>query len=105
MKTRLVPALAAVMLPLALMADPAPNGFALDLYRRAAAEEGNAVVSPLSVATAMHMIQAGARGATAEEIARAVGGRGSGPLPKSVQSANALWVAKGHPLRQEYVAE
>ncbi len=91
------------MLPLALMADPAANGFALNLYRRAAAAEGNAVVSPLSVATAMRMIELGARGKTAEEIARTLGGRGAAALPKSVESANAAWVAKGRPPRQEYV--
>ena len=45
------------------------------------------------------MVQAGARGATAEEIARALGGdsAGASPLPKIVQSANAVWIAKGRP--------
>ncbi|MBL7496580.1 serpin family protein [Frankia sp. CNm7] len=42
--------------------------FTADLYRRAAAEPGNQVCSPYSVAVALGMTRAGARGRTAEEM-------------------------------------
>jgi serpin B len=44
------------------------NTFAFDLYSRLREREGNLVVSPVSVATALGMVLAGARGETAEEI-------------------------------------
>ena len=47
------------------------TAFALDLHRRLAdASEGNAMASPYSVSTALAMTYAGARGRTAEEMAR-----------------------------------
>lgn len=109
LKRRLARALAAVMLAAGPMtattlAEPPSPAFALGLFRQAAPASGNAVVSPFSVAAALRMLHAGARGATAEEIARAVADSGRGKLPSTVQSANALWVAKGRPLRPEYVA-
>src|SRR5437868_8793277 len=42
------------------------TAFALDLYRRQPA--GNVLFSPHSISTAMAMVAAGARGATAKEI-------------------------------------
>jgi serpin B len=45
------------------------NRFALDLYGRLREQEGNLVVSPVSVATALGMVLAGARGKTEQEIA------------------------------------
>jgi serpin B len=50
----------------------ASNHFALDLFGRLRQEKGNLVVSPVSVATALGMVLAGARGTTAEEIAAAL---------------------------------
>lgn len=47
------------------------TAFALDLHRRIAAETGtNVMASPYSVSTALAMVYAGARGGTAEEMAR-----------------------------------
>jgi serpin B len=48
------------------------NAFAAELYVRAAAGEGNRVISPASVSLALAMVHAGAKGATAEEIALAL---------------------------------
>ncbi len=46
------------------------TAFALDLYRRLAPErEGNLFLSPFSISTAFAMVQAGARGRTADQIA------------------------------------
>lgn len=58
---------------LAVAGDAAPaaaaiNAFGLDLYRVLSAEEGNLVVSPTSIALALAMARAGARGTTAEEM-------------------------------------
>lgn len=47
-----------------------PNGFALDLYGKLAGEKGNLFFSPYSVSTALGMTWAGARGTTAEELAK-----------------------------------
>ncbi len=44
------------------------NAFGLDLYRALATAEGNIVVSPASIALALAMARAGARGATADEM-------------------------------------
>jgi len=48
------------------------NAFAADLYVRTASGEGNRVISPASVAVALAMVHAGARGPTAREIADAL---------------------------------
>jgi serpin B len=45
------------------------NEFAFDLYARLSQEEGNIGFSPYSISTALAMTYAGARGATAEEMA------------------------------------
>jgi len=47
--------------------------FALRLYNRLAAEEGNLFLSPHSISTALAMTWAGARGDTAREMATALG--------------------------------
>lgn len=45
------------------------NAFAIDLYKRVAAEtDGDVVLSPLSIRTALTLTYAGARGRTAEEM-------------------------------------
>jgi serpin B len=46
------------------------NAFGFDLYARLRATRGNLVVSPASVSTALTMTWGGARGATAEQMAR-----------------------------------
>ncbi len=52
----------------------AVNGFGLDLYRALAAErDGNLFFSPYSIALALTMTYAGARGQTAEEMAAVLG--------------------------------
>jgi serpin B len=52
----------------AASAGAAIDAFGFDLYRRIAAEDGNIVVSPASIAIAVAMARAGARGETAAEI-------------------------------------
>jgi serine protease inhibitor len=49
------------------------TAFAYDLYRLGASSDTNAVLSPLSIATAFAMARAGARGATAAEIDKVFG--------------------------------
>ena len=50
------------------------NAFAIDLYKKLAAEsDGNVVVSPYSIRTALAMTYAGARGETASEMAKVLG--------------------------------
>jgi serpin B len=46
------------------------NHFAFDLYAKLAAKEGNQFFSPYSISTALAMTYVGARGLTAEEMAR-----------------------------------
>jgi serpin B len=48
------------------------NEFAFDLYGRFAKEEGNIILSPYSISTALAMTYAGARGKTAEQMAKAM---------------------------------
>lgn len=54
------------------------NAFAADLYARAAAGDGNRVIAPASVALALAMVHAGAKGPTADEIATALHQPGAG---------------------------
>ena len=46
------------------------TAFGLDLYTRLAGDKGNLIVSPYSISTALAMTYAGARGQTADEMAR-----------------------------------
>ncbi|MFO0631721.1 MAG: serpin family protein [Nannocystaceae bacterium] len=46
------------------------DDFAIDLYRKLGSADANAIVSPASIALAFAMLQAGARGKTASELAR-----------------------------------
>lgn len=82
-----------------MMASP----FAIDLYRRAAAAEGNVVLSPYSIAIALRMLLAGARGETAGEIARVLGNASSAPAA-DVLSANALWIKAGYPFEAAFAS-
>lgn len=60
------------------------NEFGLDLYRRAAAGTDNVVVSPASIALALSMARAGARGTTADEM--------DAVLHDVAADANAAWL-------------
>jgi serpin B len=98
------------------------TAFALDLYARLAETEGNLFVSPYSISTALGMTYGGARGATADEMAktlhftldqkrlhpafaeltRTLNGHG---LPRDYQLhvANALWPARGMSLKPDFL--
>lgn len=97
------------------------NGFAFDLYQKLSADsEDNLFLSPASIATALTMTYAGARGETEAQMAKVlrlpgrdvhqqggevvdylnlVGNRGK--LELTV--ANALWGQSGHPFRQDFL--
>jgi serpin B len=97
----------------------AENAFAVDLYKRLGKAPGNFFVSPYSIAAALGMVYAGAKGRTAEEIAHAlhldavprdmflqqvkqappVGGDGI-----TFETANALWGADRYPFKHDYLA-
>jgi serpin B len=69
--------LAAAQRPVRLQPDTAAvvkgnNTFALDLYRDLAAQDGNLFFSPYSISTALAMTYGGARGETAEQMAKAL---------------------------------
>ncbi len=100
----------------------AENDFAVDLYKQLDKVAGNFFVSPYSIAVALGMVFVGAKGKTAEEIARALHLDGLGADPKTAfleqvkqappiggegikfQSANALWGADHYPFNQGYIA-
>jgi serpin B len=136
-------ALAVRPMPGAPGAEPAPaapltgvaganNAFAADLYGRLAATEGNLFFSPNSIETALTMTYAGARGNTADEMAKvlhlsAIGADAGNPAelhktfgaflrdlnapngpdgkPRGYQLsvANALWGQKGHNFLQDFL--
>jgi serpin B len=105
------------------------NAFGIDLYRRAAPAGTNVVVSPASIAIALSMARAGARGQTATEmdaVLRAVGSdphaawinaldgalaarNGSFPdatgnaLDVTLRIANAPFAQRGLPLEQGFL--
>jgi len=103
--------------------------FALDLFRVAAAGDENTILSPYSVAAALTMTYAGARGATAEEIRTALQielpderlhaarneldlrittppppVRGDARDPFAIKVANSLWGQQGYPFLEEFLA-
>ncbi|MGA2706644.1 MAG: serpin family protein [Isosphaeraceae bacterium] len=99
------------------------NQFAWEAYARLRERPGNIGFSPFSLASALAMVQAGARGETAEQIGkvlhlpadsasahRALGllHRGlsgdAGPRGVKLTSANSLWAAKGLGVLPEYLA-
>jgi serpin B len=63
------------------------NRFALDLYRRLAGQKGDIFFSPESISTALAMTYAGARGQTAEQIAKTL------YFDQSVEQLNAGFAA------------
>ncbi len=99
------------------------NAFAIDLYKKLAAEPGNVVCSPYSVSAALAMTYAGARGDTAAEMTKVLGftplgervhpaqahlawrlkGDGSKGQPE-FNVANALWGQRGYGFKPEFLA-
>jgi serpin B len=98
------------------------NGFGINLFQYLAGEEdGNLCVSPLSVAAALTMTYAGARGDTAGEMADVLQIKGDteavhaayGALMKTLTHkgegkdvldiANALWPQRGYAFRKAYI--
>jgi serpin B len=98
------------------------NAFAFDLYRRLSAKDGNVVFSPYSISSALAMTYAGARGRTANEMAKVLhftqGQKGTHPsfarlneslhpanksLSFELNVANALWGQRGYPFREQFV--
>jgi serpin B len=99
------------------------NQFAIDLLKAIRSRPGNVSFSPASLSTALAMTYEGARGQTADEMARVchfpsdreamrAGFRGlmarlngdGGPRPYRLVAANSLWGQKGDPFRPEYTA-
>lgn len=97
------------------------NAFALDLYSRLAADDGNLFFSPTSVQTALAMTWAGARGATADQMAATLhldadpqAGQKLGAFLKTLNDdgrkggyelsvANALWGLTNYPFMPAYL--
>ena len=97
------------------------NAFAVNLYGVLARQPGNVFVSPESISAAFAMAYAGARGATAEQMAAALGfdadparfHAAMGARLNQAQTdapgvkltlANALWAQQGLTLRDDYAA-
>ena len=108
-------------------ADPATikasNAFAFELYQRLREEPGNLFFSPYSISTALAMTAAGAKGATAEEMAAVLhlpkdlpgGWKQFGALDRHIKSTaakgkaelvltNSLWSQQGYPYQPGYLA-
>jgi serpin B len=96
--------------------------FALDLYGRLRGQEGNLFFSPYSISAALAMTSAGARGETADEMAKVLHlslgaerlAAAEGALAKQIngggqkrgyqlRTANALWGQKGFAFRPEFL--
>ena len=67
------------------------NAFAVDLHRAIAGEPGNLFVSPASIAIAFAMTHAGAKGQTADEIARVFHFVPTGTPAKDFAAALTRW--------------
>jgi len=98
------------------------TGFALDLYGRLREQEGNLFFSPYSISAALAMTAAGARGETADEMAKvlhlslgadklaaaegALAGQINGEGRKRgyrLRTANALWGQKGFAFQPDFL--
>ncbi len=100
----------------------AHNGFALDLYERIRSGKGNLVCSPISIAAALHMTMAGARGETERQMARVLHVTWDKPeaapmFPRwlslhrirpgfgvEMHVANSIWTPVGFPLVPDFSA-
>ena len=95
--------------------------FALDLLRAMPADTSNLVLSPSSLATALAMLQIGARGSTASEIAGVLHTAGLSARQQAagwaaltelqaddsgsvLESANSVWQQRGLTLRAAYMS-
>ncbi len=67
------------------------NAFAIDLHRELGAKPGNVFVSPASIAIAFAMTHAGAKGATASELAKAFHFPESADLHRGLAGTLARW--------------
>ena len=98
------------------------NAFAIDLYKKLAAEPGNVVCSPYSVSAALAMTYGGARGDTAAEMAKVLGFTALGERVHPAQAdlarrlkgdgakgqpefnvANALWGQRDYGFKPEFL--
>jgi serpin B len=70
------------------------NAFGLDLYRRAAPAGTNVVVSPASIAIALSMARAGARGQTATEMDAVLRAVGSDPHAAWINALDGALAAR-----------
>jgi len=98
------------------------NAFATDLYAKLARKDGNLFFSPTSLQTALAMTWAGARGQTAQEMAKSLhldnDPKSNDELGRFLRAlnadgkkggyelavANALWGASGYPFLPDYLA-
>jgi serine protease inhibitor len=98
------------------------NQFAIDLYRALRGRPGNVTISPASISNALALTYEGARGTTAEEMARTlhfpsergqmrlafhnllarINGDGS-PRPYQLNAANSLWGQSGDSFLPDYL--
>jgi serpin B len=121
MKRFVLPILLTAALPAAdSHMTPAMNAFTIDCYKQLTGGDGNLILSPFDIATALSMVLAGARGQTAEEIQSvlhlrydstydaALGAMLAG-LAKSgntggneLHTANGLWVQKGFAIQPAF---
>jgi serpin B len=83
------------------------NEFALTLYQQLAAQEGNLFVSPYSISQAFALAYAGARGATAQEIAAVMGWQDipTSDFAATYERLNADLLARGNPARSDFNPE
>ena len=120
------------MRPLESRAEPSPSELTFGAAQmasavypklaQAASANANLFISPVSLSQGLGLAFIGARGGTRDEIGRVLGwtpGSGAAALTKNyniqladtgdadiaLSVANALWLAKGLPIRGEYVAE
>ena len=77
-----------------IAAADAMNAFGLELYGRVAAKPGNLVLSPASIAIALSMTRAGARGTTADEMDAVLHDLGSHELADAANALDAALAAR-----------
>ncbi|CDO34988.1 serpin family protein [Novosphingobium sp. KN65.2] len=98
------------------------NAFSLDLYKRTISSGDNLFLSPASVSTAVALAYRGAVGKTADEL-RSVLHYGAAPdayfrasagvfatmnfsgQSRVLQTANAIWIQGGMPMKPDYLAD
>ncbi|HEY2015157.1 MAG TPA: serpin family protein [Bryobacteraceae bacterium] len=113
----MLPLLLAATLPAADGVAPGSNDFAARMYRELAHGQGNLILSPFSISSALEMALAGARGQTAEEMSAVLDRLHSGAKSPAeiaalvnqmvkegntggnqLLTANGLWVQRGFPI-------